>query len=199
MQYVLGVDEAGRGPLAGPLTFGVISAPADLDLIAVFPKLNDSKQLSEKVREHIYEDLMARAEELGITHHVAFVSAAIIDKGLTAAVQIGVTEGVQKLLPVPTEGKVFLDGSLKAPAEYDQETIIKGDSIIPAIMLASVIAKVMRDRHMVLLAKEYPAYGFEIHKGYGTKSHYAALREHGASLEHRQLFLRKFFENEVPK
>lgn len=193
MQYVVGVDEAGRGPLAGPLAVGVVAIPENLDLIGLFPRLNDSKQLTEKVRESMYEELLACAEEKGIRYHVSLRSAAQIDAGLSGAIKSAVIEGVEKLLPNAIEGKVFLDGGLTASAHYPQETIIKGDTLVPAIMLASVVAKVTRDRHMVALGAQYPLYGFEIHKGYGTKAHYAALREHGACPEHRQLFLRKFF------
>jgi ribonuclease HII len=96
---------------------------------------------------------------------------------------------VRKIHPNPGEGKVFLDGSLKTPLEYFQETIIGGDAIVPAIMLASIAAKVTRDRLMLKLAAEHPAYGFEQHKGYGTKAHLQAIREHGLCAIHRSSFI----------
>lgn len=187
MEYVLGVDEAGRGPLAGPLAVGLVCAPCDLDLIALFPGLNDSKALTEKKREAIFAQLEAQTE---IAYRVEWVSAQEIDTdGLTSTVRDAIARGVRAL---PERGKVFLDGLLSAPLEFEQETIEGGDATIPSIMLASVVAKVLRDRHMVELASQYPAYGFEKHKGYGTKAHYEALTLHGATPEHRELFLRKF-------
>jgi ribonuclease HII len=121
---------------------------------------------------------------------VYLASAAKIDaEGIVPSVRGALYKGVRKLLPNPEEGKVYLDGSLTAPPEYEQETIIGGDGLIPAIMLASVAAKVTRDRFMKKLAPLYPQYQFEIHKGYGTKKHYELLREHGPCAIHRLSFL----------
>ncbi len=193
MQYIVGVDEAGRGPLAGPLAVGVVVVPVECDLHALLPKLNDSKQLTEKTREALFEQLLECAEAQSVRFQVTLTSPAAIDAGMSKAIKEAVTEGIERVFPDHTQGKVFLDGGLFAPSHYTQETIIKGDALVPAIMLASVIAKVTRDRYMIELATQYPQYGFEVHKGYGTKAHYAALREYGACPEHRQLFLRKFF------
>lgn len=193
MTYVLGVDEAGRGPLAGPLAVGVVCAPDTIDLLALFPGLNDSKQLTEKRREKIYEALEAQT---AITYCVQWVSAHTIDTdGLTKPIHDAIALGVRTLAPLG--GKVFLDGLLHAPEEYEQETVVGGDALIPSIMLASVVAKVARDRYMVELGGRYPAYGFEKHKGYGTPAHYEALRTYGATPEHRELFLRKFNKGKV--
>ncbi len=193
MRLILGVDEAGRGPLAGPLAVGTIAVPEGTNLLEIFPGLNDSKQLSEEMRERIFGQLEESVLRGEVRFHVQLVGPKYIDtEGLTEAIGVGVRSGVRMLLPNPSLGKVFLDGSLKAPEEYDQETIIKGDTLIPEIMLASIAAKVTRDRRMVQLGHKYPQYGFEIHKGYGTEAHYQALREHGPCKIHRQLFLRKF-------
>lgn len=186
MAYVLGVDEAGRGPLAGPLAVGAVCAPEETDLLTLFPGLNDSKQLTERKREIIYEQLLIS----GVRFHVELIPAAELDeRGLTASIADAVARSVRTLMPIPS-GKVWLDGLLKAPGEYEQETVTGGDGIVPAIMLASVAAKVVRDRHMQELDTTYPGYGLAKHKGYGTKAHYEAIRTLGLTPEHRRRFLR---------
>lgn len=188
--YVIGVDEAGRGPLAGPVAVGVVRALEGYDFEATFPGLNDSKKLSEKRREALFLILQDEMKNGNVQAVVQLISAEAIDAGgIAPGIRHAVAVGVRKLLPEGTTGKVFLDGSLKAPEEYEQETVIGGDALIPAIMLASVAAKVTRDRLMKKLALEYPLYGFEVHKGYGTKAHYAALQEHGPCFIHRKTFL----------
>jgi len=187
---IVGVDEAGRGPLAGPVAVGVVCAPEGYDILAAFPGLNDSKRLSEKKREVLFEILQQELKAGNLTAVVCLSSARMIDdKGIAYAVRHALERGVRKLLPDPREGKVYLDGSLKAPKEYEQETVIGGDGLIPAIMLASVAAKVTRDRLMEKLEIAHPGYGFAKHKGYGTKAHYEAIRMLGPSLEHRTTFL----------
>ncbi len=196
MKWILGVDEAGRGPVAGPVSVGVVAVEEGFDLLAAFPGLNDSKQLTEKKREVIFEKLVAMTHpELGsgaLRFTVHLSSAQMIDaEGIVPAVRSALNKGVLELLPNPAEGKVFLDGALRAPDAYEQETVIGGDGIVPAIMLASVAAKVVRDRMMVReIAKRFPDYGFEKHKGYGTKAHYAAITEFGMCDEHRRTFLK---------
>lgn len=190
MRYVLGVDEAGRGPLAGPVAIGTVCAEESFDFLAAFPGLDDSKQLTEAARERLFALLGERQAAGDITYHVELLSHRLIDtKGIVHAVRRGVGKGVRTLLPEPGGGKVWLDGSLRAPAAYEQETVIRGDSLIPAIMLASVAAKVTRDRHMVELAQRHPGYGFEKHKGYGTAEHYKALRALGPCAIHRISFV----------
>jgi ribonuclease HII len=194
---ILGVDEAGRGPLAGPVAVGVVAAPEGFDFLAAFPGLNDSKQLSEKKREAIFDALEAMYPYMDtsalVQWRVEYSDAETIDQeGIVPAIRAALARAVRALMPEPGAGKVFLDGSLAAPAEYTQETIIRGDATVPAIMLASVAAKVSRDRLMRKLAAEYPAYSFEVHKGYGTKAHYAALAAHGPCALHRRTFLRTF-------
>ncbi|MES2668156.1 MAG: ribonuclease HII [Patescibacteria group bacterium] len=191
MRYVVGVDEAGRGPLAGPVSVGVVKVSEGYDILAAFPGLNDSKKLSEKKREALFKILQREITAGNVQATVTLVSAARIDaKGIAAAVRHGVDMGVRKLLPNPEEGKVWLDGSLKAPEGYEQETVIGGDGLIPAIMLASIAAKVTRDRLMLKKHDEHPLYDFAKHKGYGTPSHIKAIKEHGPSSEHRKSFLR---------
>lgn len=190
VRYTLGVDEAGRGPLAGPVAVGVVCAPEAYDILATFPGLNDSKKLSEKKREVLFRILQQELKEGNLQATVCLSSAGMIDdKGIAYAVRHALERGVRRLMPNPKEGKVFLDGSLKAPKEYEQETIIGGDGIVPAIMLASIAAKVTRDRLMQKLDTEYPGYGLAVHKGYGTKAHYEALRALGPCKEHRNTFL----------
>ncbi len=192
MRWIIGVDEAGRGPIAGPVSVGVVAVAEGFDLLTAFPGLNDSKQLTEMKRERLFELLEERVASGDVRYHVELSSATMIDQeGIVPAVRSALEVGVRKLLPDPSEGKVFLDGSLHAPKEYEQETIIGGDGIVPAIMLASVAAKVVRDRMMIELAKDFPLYGFEKHKGYGTKAHYAAIDANGICAEHRRSFLTK--------
>lgn len=187
---ILGVDEAGRGPLAGPVAVGVVRVTEGYDILAAFPGLNDSKKLSEKKREALFRTLQEEMKAGNVQATVTLVSAARIDgKGIASAVRHGVDTGVRKLLPDPSGGKVWLDGSLKAPAEYAQETVVGGDGLIPAIMLASIAAKVTRDRMMLKLDSEHPSYGFAKHKGYGTKAHMDAIRAHGPCALHRRTFL----------
>lgn len=187
---VLGVDEAGRGPLAGPVAVGVVAVTEGYDILAAFPGLNDSKKLSEKRREMLFKTLQEEMKAGNVKAVVCLSSARMIDdKGIAYAVRHALDRGVRKLLPNPEEGKVWLDGSLKAPSEYTQETVIGGDGLIPAIMLASIAAKVTRDQLMLKTDAAYPLYGFAAHKGYGTKAHMEAIRTHGPCEEHRKSFL----------
>jgi ribonuclease HII len=187
--YVVGVDEAGRGPLAGPVAVGVVRVEQGYDFSA-FQGLNDSKKLTEKKREELFSILQEEMRAGRVQAVVHLASAAKIDAyGIVPSVRSALYKGVRKLLPVPQEGTVYLDGSLYAPKEYTQETIIGGDAKVPVIMLASIAAKVTRDRLMKKLATQYPLYQFEVHKGYGTKRHYEILREHGPCDIHRMTYL----------
>jgi len=188
--HILGVDEAGRGPLAGPVAVGVVKVAAGFDIKKAFPEADDSKQISEQVRESIYKEMEERRRAGEIDFCVRLVGAKTIDEiGITRAVRRGVWRGVRTLAPEPEPVFVKLDGLLHAPQEYAQETIIKGDALEPVISLASIAAKVRRDRLMKRLAQEYPEYLFEVHKGYGTKKHYEALQKWGPSAVHRRSFL----------
>ena len=187
---MLGVDEAGRGPLAGPVAVGVVAVPDGFIVENEFPGVADSKKLSEKKREKIFEMLEMRVASGDVNFTVEFESAGVIDKeGIVFAVRRALARGVNKLAPDSALVKIQLDGALKAPPEYAQETIINGDELIPLISLASIAAKVTRDRLMVELSKQYPEYSFEKHKGYGTRAHYAALLQYGPCVIHRRTFL----------
>ena len=190
MPFVLGVDEAGRGPLAGPVSVGVVAVAEGFDVATEFPGVADSKKLSEKKREKIFEMLEARAALGDVRFVVELGSAETIDReGIAVAVRRALDTGVNTLAPDSAQVRVLLDGSLKASPEYAQETIIGGDASVPIISLASIAAKVIRDRLMVDLSGQYPEYGFEIHKGYGTKKHYEALKKHGLCAIHRSSFV----------
>lgn len=188
--FMVGVDEAGRGPLAGPVAVGIVAVPEGFDVLAAFPGVADSKKLTEKKREQIFELLLERVAAGEVEYRVELESAEAIDReGIAVVIRRAITRGLNVLAPDAAFARVLLDGSLKAPAEYAQETIIGGDATVPLISLASIAAKVTRDRLLCSLATEYPEYGFETHKGYGTKAHYAALRAHGLSVIHRRTFI----------
>ena len=193
MRYLIAIDEAGRGPLAGPVAVGLVMVPEKFDVAAEFPGVRDSKKLSEKKREEIFEALKRRAKVGDIRFCVCFSSHARIDKiGITQAVNRALTTGVQHLTPRGPSSRrdihIFLDGLLHAPSQYSQETIIRGDDLVPLISLASIAAKVTRDRLMRQMAKKFPVYGFELHKGYGTLAHRNAILKHGMCEIHRKSF-----------
>ena len=190
MRFTLGVDEAGRGPLAGPVAVGVVIVPERFIITREFPGLMDSKQLSPKAREKMFRLLRKRMQEGDVRFCVRSTSAGRIDAwGLTRAVASATARAVRFLAPSPDDIAIYLDGLLVAPREYAQQTIIGGDEAVPIIALASIAAKVARDRLMVRLAKQFPAYGFEKHKGYGTVAHYLALKKYGPCVIHRRSFL----------
>lgn len=183
----MGIDEAGRGPLAGPVAVGIVLAPVRFDIQVRFPGVADSKKLTEAKREEIYELLLKESHKGTLQFCVRFASAAQIDKvGISKAVRSALHNGVKFLAPEPKGVHILLDGSLYAPEEYSQETIIRGDASEPIISLASIAAKVRRDRLMKNFAKKYPEYLFDIHKGYGTAKHYAAIKKHGLCDIHRK-------------
>lgn len=188
MQFICGIDEAGRGPLAGPVAVGVVYTPVGFNFTEAFPGLADSKKLSAKKREEIFEAL---ARHSVVRYAVSFESAEQIDtRGIVPSVTRALESALAVLAPDPKDTRVFLDGGLRAPESFlFQETIIKGDTLVPIISLASVAAKVLRDRHMEEIAKRYSAYGFEKHKGYGTKAHLALIKTHGLSPIHRRSFI----------
>lgn len=189
MDYIVGVDEVGRGPLAGPVAVCAALAPARFDF-SVFPKLDDSKKLTEKRREEIFNAALALQREGVLRFAVQFGAPHTIDEaGIEHAVSSALKGAIANVKAAPSAVRVFLDGRLHAPEIYSQETIVGGDGKVPIISLASVIAKVFRDRTMVDLAPHFPEYGFEQHKGYGTAAHIAAIKKHGPSALHRKTFL----------
>ncbi len=192
-KYLIGIDEAGRGPLAGPVAVGAVIVPDDFDWSSV-AGAKDSKQMTPKSREDLYKKMYALRREGKLDFAVAFSSAAAIDtRGIVPAVQSALNNALSKITKGgPRHCRVLLDGGLHAPKEFqDQKTIIRGDQSEPAISLASIAAKVMRDRIMVRIAKKYPAYGFDIHKGYGTLKHREAIRREGLCELHRTTFCTK--------
>lgn len=188
-RWIIGVDEAGRGPLAGPVAVGLVAAPAEMDIREEFPGVGDSKRLTSGARETVYALVEMRARRGDIKFCARFSSHHFIDKyGLTRAVERATASGLKRLGVHHRECQVLLDGLLKAPPHYAQETITRGDALVPLIGLASIVAKVRRDRLMRRMAARYPAWGFETHKGYPTPAHYAAIGEHGLCDIHRRRF-----------
>ena len=184
--FVVGIDEAGRGPLAGPVCVGAagVKLKNKDEKIKILEGIKDSKKLSAKKREEWFKILNEQPEFE--THHV-FVSNEMIDKfGIRKAVLFGVEKVLEKFSREPD--MVLLDGLLFAPEKYKQETIEKGDEKVPLISAASIIAKVSRDSVMLAMHKKYPQYNFAKHKGYGTKEHFERIVAHGLSLIHRKTF-----------
>lgn len=195
-QYVIGIDEVGRGPIAGPLCVGAcLVCRRDVRrLYRTVRGVRDSKRLSPAQRERWQKRIREEERAGRLVSVTAFVSHAVIDRlGMGAALRRGIGRCLRKLTVSPLEARVLLDGGIRAPRQYiHQETIIGGDEQEPLIALASIAAKVRRDRHMARLTRRFPEYGFEVHKGYGTRGHYEALRKHGISPVHRRSFLRNF-------
>lgn len=193
--HTVGVDEAGRGPLAGPVAVGVAVVPSDFDWRYI-PGVGDSKQVKEGERERVVQIARALKRAGVIDFHVALVSHTVIDRiGISGAVRKGIEACFKKLALDSKKTEVKLDGLLSAPADFvHQETIIKGDAQEKSIGLASILAKVSRDQHMRTEAKKYPRYAFEIHKGYGTKKHRDAVMRFGLSPIHRRTFCKKYHE-----
>lgn len=189
--HIIGIDEVGRGPLAGPVTLCACAVPSDFEL-SHFDGIRDSKKLSEKKREewHAKISVLKAASKLDFAH--ASIAASEIDKmGISRAIEEAVRLCLAELALDPAQVEVRLDGALKAPKEYrNQKTIIKGDEKEPVISAASIVAKVVRDGYMTEMGAAYPAYGFDKHKGYGTASHIRAIKESGVSPLHRLSFLK---------
>ena len=180
-ELICGVDEAGRGPLAGPVCAAAVMLPRCLNI----PGLNDSKKLTEKKREELYGIICAGA----VCYGVAFAGVEEIERlNILNATFLAMNRAIAQL-SVPPQ-LALIDGNRDSGIEAPSRCIVKGDALCADIAAASVLAKVTRDRYMTALASEYPQYGFEKHKGYGTKQHYAAIREFGPSPAHRMSFLK---------
>lgn len=187
-EWLIGVDEAGRGPLAGPVSVGVVAVPPGFDVAAEFAGITDSKKLSRQKREILFEEAHRRYARGDIMFEVRFSSHDYIDThGISRAVETAAHQGV-RALAAPSHSTVMLDGLLRAPRRYEQMTVTGGDLRVPVISLASVLAKVTRDRLMEELSRHYPEWGFEQHKGYGTLEHKRAIQRHGLCAIHRRTF-----------
>ena len=177
-----GVDEAGRGPLAGPVCAAAVILPRG----AVIEGLNDSKKLSEKRRELLYDEIIGTALAYGI----AFATVEEIEeKNILEATFLAMNRAIEKLSVRPA--LALIDGNRNKGIAVPSRCVIGGDGKCADIAAASILAKVTRDRYMLEMAEKFPQYGFERHKGYGTAAHYAAIREFGPSAIHRMSFLRK--------
>lgn len=198
LKFIIGIDEAGRGPLAGPVAVGVVFVSNDFDWKEI-EGVGDSKKVSPKNREAIFRRAHILKKEGYLDFAVGMVSASVIDKiGIVPAIKKAMDQALQniekrKLLNelLSSNVTVKLDGGLKAPVRYvHQETIIKGDAKEKVIGLASIMAKVTRDRYMVRKSALpiFAPYTFAIHKGYGTKTHRTAIKKYGLSSEHRSTF-----------
>ena len=184
VNLICGVDEAGRGPLAGPVCAAAVILPKELDI----PSLNDSKKLSDKRRRELFPII----KEQSIAYGIAMVDHETIDQiNILQATYLAMKQAIAQLAVKPE--LALVDGNRSGDFGVDVETVVHGDSLSASIAAASVLAKVTRDDYMLEMAQRYPGYGFEIHKGYGTKAHYEALRLMGSSPIHRMTFLRKFY------
>ena len=181
---ICGVDEAGRGPLAGPVCGAAVILPPNLDL----PGLNDSKKLSDKKRRELYPLILKNA----IAYGIAFADHKEIDEiNILQATYLAMERALVQLSVRPD--MVLIDGNRTKDFGLPVTTVVHGDALSANIAAASVLAKVTRDDYMDQMAEQYPQYGFDVHKAYGTKAHYAALTEYGPSPIHRMTFLRKFY------
>lgn len=183
-QLVCGVDEAGRGPLAGPVCAAAVILPEDVNI----PGLNDSKKLSDKRRREMYPLI----KEQAIAYSIAFATEEEIDDiNILQATYLAMQRAIDGLQVKPDFA--LIDGNRAKDFGLPVKTIVGGDGLSASIAAASILAKVTRDNFMLELAKAYPQYGFEVHKGYGTKAHYEALAQFGPSKVHRMSFLKKLY------
>lgn len=182
-QFICGIDEVGRGPLAGPVVAGAVILPKDCDILYI----NDSKQLSEKKREELYDEITAKA----VSWAVGYASPKRIDEiNILQATYEAMREAIGKLNPSPD---ILLNDAVRIPGvEIKQIPIIKGDAKSISIGAASIVAKVTRDRLMVEYDKVYPEYGFASNKGYGSQTHIEALKKYGPTSIHRSTFIKNF-------
>ncbi len=181
---ICGVDEAGRGPLAGPVTAAAVILPEGYEI----PGLNDSKQLTDKKRRELYPII----KEEAVAYGIAFVDEKAIDEvNILNATFMAMKQAIEQLSVKPE--LALIDGNRVTDFGVEAVSVVKGDAKVASIAAASILAKVARDDYMEAMDVEYPEYGFAVHKGYGTKRHYAAIAEHGMSPIHRRTFLKKFY------
>lgn len=184
IKLICGVDEAGRGPLAGPVCAAAVILPANIDI----PGLNDSKKLTDKKRR----ELMPIIKDVAVAYSIALMDHKVIDEiNILKATLSAMKEAISGLSVSPE--LALIDGNQMIDFGVPAKTVVHGDSLSASIAAASVLAKVTRDDLMVEYAQRYPEYGFEIHKGYGTKAHYEALKKFGPCPIHRMTFLKKLY------
>ena len=183
-KWIAGIDEAGRGPLAGPVCAAAVILPEGVQI----PGLTDSKKLTDKRRR----ELVPIIKETAIAYGIAFASEKEIDEiNILQATFLAMERAVEQLSVKPDY--LLIDGNRHKEMGIPVQTVVKGDSLSASIAAASVLAKVTRDDVMLEMAQQYPQYQFDVHKGYGTKAHYQALRDHGPCQIHRMSFLKKFY------
>jgi len=189
MSHIVGIDEAGRGPLAGPVAVGAVAISSNFKK-NFFKSIKDSKKLSPGDRELWFALALEARKEGLLNFAVSLVSEKVIDrKGISYAIRLGIRRSLMTL-GVSADSQVYLDGGIKAPKEFiHQLTVIKGDEKIPIISLASIVAKVIRDKKMIKFSKKFPEFNFHKHKGYGTREHCQAIRKFGPTVIHRRSFL----------
>lgn len=179
---ICGVDEAGRGPLAGPVCAAAVILPKG----EIIEGLNDSKKLSPKKREELFDIITAKS----VSHGIAFASVEEIEElNILNATYLAMNRAIAMLNRTPEIA--LIDGNRNSGIQVPSKCVVKGDSKCADIAAASILAKVTRDRYMLSLHEQYPQYGFDAHKGYGTAAHYAAIRQFGPCPAHRMSFLRK--------
>lgn len=184
VKLICGVDEAGRGPLAGPVCAAAVILPPHIEI----PGLNDSKKLTDKKRRELYPVIMEQAIAFGI----GLASHEEIDQiNILQATYLAMERAISQLSVKPE--LALIDGNRAKDFGLPVQTVIKGDSLSASIAAASILAKVTRDDLMLVAAGDYPQYSFDVHKGYGTKAHYEALTAFGPSPIHRMSFLKKFY------
>lgn len=181
--YIGGVDEAGRGPLAGPVVAACVVMPEEPLLLDV----NDSKKVSEKKRDELFELIYKNAKAVG-------VGIASVEEIEAINIKNAARLAMKRAIEMANPAHIFVDAERDLDVTMPQEAIVHGDAVSYSIAAASIIAKVTRDRMIMELDKEYPMYGFAQHKGYGTAQHYEALRQYGPCPAHRKLFIRSAFE-----
>lgn len=190
-KWIVGIDEVGRGPIAGPVAICVCAMPQSEYEKSKWLGLTDSKKLTKLARENWYQEAIKMQSAGKVVFSLTYRTNKFIDKnGISVAILECIKEGLIKINLNPKSCIVLLDGSLKAPVEYkNQKTVIKGDQKHKIISLSSVIAKVSRDKKMELFHKKYPKYNWKGNKGYGTKEHYSLIYQHGLSDLHRKTYL----------
>lgn len=190
MRYTVGIDEVGRGPIAGPVAVGIFVYGNGFNEYE-WEDVRDSKKHTERQRNKIYEYVCEKRNKGHVNFRVEMTEPKRIDaKGIAVAIQAALCKALKHLCIDTQESKLLLDGGLRAPEEFiHQETIVRGDERERAISFASIVAKVERDAIMKRFGEKYPDYGFENHKGYGTKKHFEAIEKHGLLPIHRKTFI----------